>query len=72
MSLLVADWRMAKVPKVTVWTKSFHEHEAARLMLWTATAMRGLLDVSAKKTSSFSEQYCGEYWADYKKAKKQH
>ena len=68
MSLLLADKEVAKVQNVVVWTKVFHENEVRRLMLWVATAVRGLLDLLEEKKDSFSKQNCGEYWADFSKS----
>ena len=68
MSLLLADEKMAKVRNVVVWTRDFHENEVSRLMLWVATAMRGLLDLLEERKDSFSKQHCGEYWADFPKS----
>ena len=70
MSLLLADKQTAKVPGVTVWTRAFHEYEVGRLMLWVATAIRGLLDLRDEKEDKFSNQNCGEYWADYEGGEK--
>ena len=64
LSLLLADKNVAEVPGVVVWTKIFHEDEVRRLMLWTATAMRGLLDLLDREKDDFSNRYCGEYRAD--------
>lgn len=64
LSLLLADKNVAEVPDVVVWTKTFHEDEVRRLMLWIATAMRGLLDLLDREKDDFSNRYCGEYWAD--------
>ena len=61
LSLLLADKNVAEVPGVVVWTKIFHEDEVRRLMLWTATAMRGLLDLLDREKDDFSNRYCGEY-----------
>ena len=71
MSLLLADREMAKVQNVIVWTQVFHENETRRLMLWVATAMRGLLDLLEEKNADFSKQNCGEYWADFQKRSKE-
>lgn len=68
MSLLLADKEVAKVQNVVVWTQVFHENEARRLMLWLATAVRGLLDLLEERKDTFSEQNCGEYWADFPKS----
>ena len=65
MSLLLADEKMAKVHNVVAWTRVFHENEVRRLMLWVATAMRGLLDLLKKEKDTFSKQNCGEYWATF-------
>ena len=64
LSLLLADKNVAEVPGVVVWTKSFHEDEVRRLMLWIATAMRGLLDLLDREKDDFSNRYCGEYRTD--------
>lgn len=64
MSLLLADKAVVKVPDVVVWTEVFHENEVGRLMLWVATAMRGLLDL-LDKSNKFNAKICGEYWADF-------
>lgn len=64
MSLLLADKEMAEVENVAVWTKTFHETEVRRLMLWVATAIRGLLDLLKKGNDDISKRHCGEYWAD--------
>lgn len=64
LSLLLADKNMADVPQVVVWTKAFHEDEVRRLMLWIATAMRGLLDLLDREKDDFSDRYCGEYRTD--------
>lgn len=68
MSLLLADREVAKVQNVVVWTRVFHENEIRRLMLWVATAVRGLLDLLEERKDSFSKQNCGEYWADFPKS----
>lgn len=68
MSLLLADKGVVKVQNVVVWTKVFHENEIRRLMLWVATAVRGLLDLLEERKDSFSKQTCGEYWADFPKS----
>ncbi len=60
MSLLLAD---KKVTKVTDWTQDLYENEARRLMLWVATAARGLLNLTAHE--DIQEQGCGEYHADF-------
>ena len=65
MSLLLADKAVAKIPNATAWTKDFHENEVGRLMLWVAAAARNLLDLLEEEDDSFSEQVCGEYWADF-------
>lgn len=65
MSLLLADKEVAKVHNVVVWTRAFHENEVRRLMLWVATAMRGLLDLLKKEKDTFSKQNCGEYWTAF-------
>ena len=70
MSLLLADKEVAKIHNVVDWTKSFHEDEVRRLMLWIAAAMRGLLDLLAEGKDNFSGQYCGEYWDDFPSGKK--
>ena len=67
MSLLLADERVGKVHNVVVWTRAFHENEVRRLMLWVATAMRGLLGLLDKEKDTFSKQNCGEYWAAFPK-----
>ena len=67
MSLLLADREVVKVQNVVVWTKVFHENEVRRLMLWVATAVRGLLDLLEERKDTFSKQNCGEYWADFLK-----
>ena len=54
LSLLLADKNVAEVPDVVVWTKTFHEDEIRRLMLWIATAMRGLLDLLDREKDDFS------------------
>ena len=69
MSLLLADERVAKVHNVVVWTRDFHENEVSRLMLWIATATRGLLDLLEERKDTFSKQHCGEYWADFPKSR---
>ena len=65
MSLLLADKEMAEVENVAVWAKAFHETEVRRLMLWVATAMRGLLDLLNKGSDDINERHCGEYRADF-------
>ena len=65
MSLLLADKEVAKIENVSDWTQDFHENEVRRLMLWVAAAARSLLDFLEEKDDSFSEQVCGEYWADF-------
>ena len=70
MSLLLADREMAKVQNAVVWTKVFHESEIRRLMLWIATAMRGLLDLLDEERDDFGGQRCGEYWDDFPNGKK--
>ena len=67
MSLLLADERVDEVQNVVVWTRVFHENEVRRLMLWVATAMRGLLDLLDREKNTFSKQNCGEYWATFPK-----
>ncbi len=67
MSLLLADREVAKVQNVVVWTQVFHENETRRLMLWVATAVRGLLDLLEERKDNFSMQNCGEYWSDFSK-----
>ena len=62
MSLLLADKEVAKVENAVDWTRDFYENEVRRLLLWTATAVRGLLDLSKKRTGN---QLCGEYWRDF-------
>ena len=64
MSLLLADKEMAEAENVAVWAKAFHETEVRRLMLWVATAMRGLLDLLNKGNDDISKRDCGEYWDD--------
>ena len=64
LSLLLADKNVAEVPGVVFWTKTFHEDEVRRLMLWIATAMRGLLDLLDREKDDFSDRYCGEYRTD--------
>ena len=59
LSLLLADKEVAKVENATEWTRDFYENEVRRLMLWIATAVRGLLDLSDE---SALNQFCGEYW----------
>ena len=68
MSLLLADKEVGKVPNVTFWTQTFHENEVRRLLLWVATAMRGLVDLLEERKDTFSKQNCGEYWADFPKS----
>lgn len=68
MSLLRADKELAKVQNMVVWTQVFHENETRRLMLWIATAMRGLLDLLEEKEDTFSKRCCGEYCADFPKS----
>lgn len=65
MSLLLADKEMAEIENVAVWAKAFHETEVRRLMLWVATAMRGLLDLLNKGNDDISERDCGEYRANF-------
>ena len=65
MSLLLADKEVAKIENVSDWTQDFYENEVRRLLLWVATAARGLLDLLEKKKDRFSERGCGEYWADF-------
>ena len=72
MSLLLADERVDEVQNVVVWTRDFYENEVRRLTLWVATAARGLLDLLEERQDTFSKQYCGEYWADLKTAKRRH
>lgn len=71
MSLLLADKEIVKVEKVTVWTRAFHETEVRRLMLWIATAIRGLLDLLAKGNNDINERNCGEYWTDFHPSRKE-
>ena len=62
MSLLLADKEVAKIENVSDWTHDFYEPEVRRLLLWLATAARGLLGLLEKKKDMFSEPDCGEYW----------
>jgi hypothetical protein len=55
LSLLLADREVAKVQNVIVGTKVFHENEVRRLMLWVATAVRGLLDLLEERKDNFSK-----------------
>jgi len=65
MGILLADSAINKVPDMTDWTQIFYENEVGRLMLWVATAMRGLLDGMEHNKESFSKECCGEYWLDF-------
>ena len=69
MSLLLADKAVIKTPGMVAWTQDFHDGEVRRLMLWVATAMRGVLDLSPAE-NDFSARNCGEYWANFPKEKK--
>jgi len=59
MGILLADSAINKVPDMTDWTQIFYENEVGRLMLWVATAMRGLLDGMEHEKESFNKQRCG-------------
>lgn len=63
MSLLLADKEVAKIERVVDWSGPFYENEVRRLMLWIATALRGLLDLSEMK--DLGNRVCGEYWKDF-------
>jgi len=69
MGLLLADRAITKVPDMTDWTQTFYENEVGRLMLWVATAMRGLLDGMERNKESFNKKRCGEYWPSFPGAK---
>ncbi len=69
MSLLLADKKVTKVKHVTDWTQGLYENEARRLMLWVATAVRGLLNLPVQK--DIQEQGCGEYYADFPNGEKE-
>jgi len=71
MGLLLADREITKVPDMTDWTQTFYENEVGRLMLWVATAMRGLLDGMEHKKESFNKKRCGEYWPDFPRGAKE-
>lgn len=59
------------MPDMTDWTQTFYENEVGRLMLWVATAMRGLLDGMEYKKESFNKKRCGEYWPDFPRGAKE-
>ena len=66
MSLLLADKKLAKAPRIVVWARNFHEIEVRRLMLWVAVALRGLLDLlETKDKTRLQEEFCGEYWSNF-------
>lgn len=65
VSLLLADEKVVEVKNIAIWAKAFHEAEVRRLMLWVATANRGLLDLPNKEDDGFGAQRCGEYWDDF-------
>lgn len=71
MGLLLADKAITEVPDMTDWTQIFYENEVGRLMLWVATAMRGLLDGMEHNKESFNKKRCGEYWPDFPRGAKE-
>lgn len=64
MCLLLADKEVAKIEKVVDWSSVFYESEVCRLMLWIATAVRGLLELKGKN-DGIKDSVCGEYWPDF-------
>jgi len=65
LGLLLADKAITGVHNMTDWTQTFYENEVGRLMLWVATAMRGLLDGMERNKEFFSKEHCGEYWLSF-------
>ena len=69
MSILLADKELSKSDGMGIWTKPLHEIEVRRMVLWSATVVRGLLDLLESREDKFSGQNCGEYWSDFPRGK---
>ena len=68
MSLLLADKVIVEIKNMVGWTRDFHGNEVGKLMIGATVVLRGLLDLLGE--NKYSEQHCGEYWADFKNGKK--
>ena len=68
MSLLLADKTVVKIKNMVDWTSDFHDNEVSKLMIWATVVLRGLLDLLGE--NGYSEQHCGEYWADIENGEK--